>query len=159
MHEDPAFSDVPEISVHIVGNGPGERFRNSKLGHWASWDTRWNPEEEIVEIVADFDIMVMPYTEASQSGPVSLALAQAIPCIAPLKGALPAQVDGFGIVAKDASPEAIAQAIYKLVSDPEIYEQFSQSGVTKLSTTILWDDLATFIRIGGALSYPVQTPK
>ncbi|WBT08112.1 glycosyltransferase [Corynebacterium sp. SCR221107] len=159
LHTKPSFGDLPEISVRIVGNGPGERFRDTAIGRWASWDTRWIPEEEVDGIVADFDIMALPYTEASQSGPVSLALAQAIPCIATPKGALPTQVDGFGIVAKDASPEAVAQAIYDLVTDPSLYERLSQSAVSKLSTTMLWDDLATFIRNGGATSSPAQTSK
>lgn len=140
------FSALPSLEFRIVGNGPGEKFMQEDIGRESSWDVRWIPEDEVDEIVSTFDVMALPYTEASQSGPVSLALAQAIPCAVTPRGALPSQVEGFGVVANDATPWEFAEAIAEITGSKQRYEQLSKGAMEKIASTMLWDDLATLIR-------------
>ncbi|HIW91037.1 MAG TPA: glycosyltransferase [Candidatus Corynebacterium avicola] len=139
---------APECELHIIGSGPEERWRETDLGTEAVWDNRWIPESEVTDVVRGIDIMLLPYTEASQSGPVTLALAHAVPCVATPVGAIPDQVEGFGVVTDDISPEAVADGIQALLEDPERYRELSAGAVTRVSKQPNWSDLATLVREG-----------
>ncbi|WP_291478537.1 glycosyltransferase [Corynebacterium sp.] len=139
---------APECELRIIGSGPEERLRDTDLGGYATWDNRWIPEEEVTEVVRGFDIMLLPYTEASQSGPVTLALAHAVPCVATPVGAIPDQVDGFGVVTDDVSPEAVADGIESLLTDPALYRALSSGAIRRVAEQPDWSDLADLIRRG-----------
>lgn len=145
LRKDPS---VPAFRVKIVGAGPEEYLQNSQLGKEAEWDIRWIPEGEVDSLVNEFDAMVLPYTSASQSGPVTLAIANAIPCVVTPVGALPTQAEGYGAIADDVSPEAIAAAMKSLMN-PETYADFSTTAVERLNTAQTWTELAQLIREGG----------
>lgn len=138
---------VPEFEVRIIGFGPEEHLKLSPLGNQAKWDIRWIPEDEVDFLVNSFDAMILPYTSASQSGPITLAKANAIPCVVTPVGALPSQADGFGAVATEASPHAVAEAM-RSVLQPEIYEGLSAAAVEQLRTSQTWAQLAELIREG-----------
>jgi glycosyltransferase involved in cell wall biosynthesis/polysaccharide pyruvyl transferase WcaK-like protein len=141
---------APDFELRITGSGPEERLRDTDLGREAVWDNRWIPEDEVTDIVRATDIMLLPYTEASQSGPVTLALAHAVPCVATPVGAIPDQVEGFGVVADSATPEALADALESLLSDPDRYRELSASAVRRVTEQPDWSDLAELIRGDGA---------
>jgi glycosyltransferase involved in cell wall biosynthesis/polysaccharide pyruvyl transferase WcaK-like protein len=140
---------APACELQIIGSGPEERWRETDLGTEATWDNRWIPEEDVTEIVRSFDIMLLPYTEASQSGPVTLALAHAVPCVATPVGAIPSQVEGFGVVTDATSPEAIADSLESLLSDPDLYRSLSAGAIQQVAEQPDWSDLASLIRNGG----------
>ncbi|AHI23264.1 glycosyltransferase [Corynebacterium vitaeruminis] len=146
LRSDPEFKNLPEFEIRIVGNGPCAKLQNSTNGQEASWDIRWIPESEVDNIVSSFDIMVLPYTEASQSGPLGLALAQAIPCVVTPQGALPAQAEDFGVVAENMTPIAFARAISKVISTSVAYEVLSMCAVNKLANSPMWKGLAGQVR-------------
>ncbi|MGP5614021.1 glycosyltransferase family 4 protein [Corynebacterium variabile] len=139
---------VPPFELRITGSGPEERLRESDLGAEAVWDTRWIPEEEVTDIVKGMDIMLLPYTEASQSGPVTLALAHAVPCVGTPVGAIPEQLEGFGTVAAGATPEAVADALEPLLTDPVLYQELSAGAVRRVTEQPDWSDLAMLVRSG-----------
>lgn len=145
LRKDP---DVPAFRVKIVGAGPEEHLRYSPLGKEAEWDIRWIPEDEVDSIVNEFDAMILPYTSASQSGPVTIAKANAIPCVVTPVGALPTQAEGYGAIADDVSAEAIAAAMKSLMN-PETYANCSTAAVERLHTAQTWAELAQLIREGG----------
>lgn len=142
--------DAPSCELHIIGSGPEERLRETPLGQQATWDNRWIPEDEVTEVVRGFDIMLLPYTEASQSGPVTLALAHAVPCVGTPVGAIPDQVEGFGVVAESASPEAVADAVESLLRAPQRYRELSAGAIRRVAEQPDWSDLAELIRAGDA---------
>lgn len=137
---------VPDFELRIIGSGPEERLRDTDLGAEAVWDNRWIPEDEVTDVVRGIDIMLLPYTEASQSGPVTLALAHAVPCVATPVGAIPDQVTGFGVVADDVSPRAVADALESLLTDPDRYRELSAGAVRRVAEQPDWSDLAELIR-------------
>ncbi|MGO2801563.1 glycosyltransferase family 4 protein [Corynebacterium variabile] len=139
---------APEFELRIVGSGPEERLRETELGREAVWDSRWIPEDEISEVIDNFDIMLLPYTEASQSGPVTLALSHAVPCVATPVGAIPDQVEGFGVVAQDVSARAVAAALGELLADSSRYQGLSAGAIQRLTDQPDWSDLAALVRTG-----------
>lgn len=149
---------APACELRIIGSGPEERLRDTPLGGYATWDNRWIPEDEVTDVVRGFDIMLLPYTEASQSGPVTLALAHAVPCVATPVGAIPDQVAGFGVVTADTTPDAVADGIESLLTDPARYRALSSGAITRLAEQPDWSDLASLIRAGAQPAQPAQTP-
>lgn len=139
---------VPPFELRITGSGPEERLRETDLGSQAVWDTRWIPEEEVTDIVRGMDIMLLPYTEASQSGPVTLAMAHAVPCVGTPVGAIPEQLEGFGAVSADTTPESVADALEPLITDPDLYRELSAGAVRRVAEQPDWSDLATLVRTG-----------
>jgi glycosyltransferase involved in cell wall biosynthesis len=139
---------APACELRIIGSGPEERLRDTDLGSYATWDNRWIPEDEVTGVVRGFDIMLLPYTEASQSGPVTLALAHAVPCVATPVGAIPDQVDGFGVVTDGVSAEAVADAVESLLTDPVRYRTLSAGALRRVREQPDWSDLAALIRRG-----------
>lgn len=137
--------NTPSFEIHIIGNGPAEDSRNGANGHQAIWDIRWIPEDEVDEIIDGLDILALPYIEASQSGPVSLALAHAVPCVVTPQGALPDQVQGFGIVSEETTSDSFAQALLKAM-DRDTYDKLSASATHQVQTGLSWEDLAKKIR-------------
>ena len=148
---------APACELRIIGSGPEERLRGTPLGSYATWDNRWIPEDEVTDVIRGFDIMLLPYTEASQSGPVTLALAHAVPCVATPVGAIPDQVDGFGIVTDDITPEAVADGIESLLTDPALYRALSSGAIRRVAEQPDWSDLASLIR-GGTQDHPARVP-
>ncbi|WP_426721620.1 glycosyltransferase [Corynebacterium auriscanis] len=136
---------IPIFELHIIGDGPESEHKYGENGNQALWDDRWIPEEEIDDIVADLDVMVLPYTEASQSGPITLAKAHAIPCVVTPEGALPAQVGRGGIVAAETTASSFAEALAAALS-ADTYDKLSLNVIQEIQKTMSWSDLASTIR-------------
>jgi glycosyltransferase involved in cell wall biosynthesis len=113
--------DGHAVELDIVGSGSlgslvlpeGVRVRNE-----------WVEEEEIPAIFARADIAVLPYTEASQSGVLPIAADFAMPSVVTPVGGLVEQMNGAGVVARDATARGIAEAIAALL-DPDRYRAAS----------------------------------
>lgn len=146
---------VPDFELRITGTGPEEYLKGTPLGKEAVWDSRWIPENQIASIIQSTDIMLLPYSEASQSGPVTLAQSHAVPCVVTPVGAIPEQVEGFGIVSDDCSPSAVADALEDILTDPDLYQSLSKAALDRLNRQPTWSDLARLIRTapgaGGAV--------
>jgi len=106
-----------EVQCVIFGAGPESRWRQSELGKQAIWHVRWINEEEIDAVIASFDILAVPYIEASQSGVISLAEAWGVPVVATPVGGLSEQVANLanGHLSGDVTPEAFAAALQEAI--------------------------------------------
>jgi glycosyltransferase involved in cell wall biosynthesis len=80
---------------------------------------RWVADDEIAEIFAAHDAIVLTHVEASQSGVIAAASAQGLPAIVTPVGGLIEQVRHMetGLVAEAVSPEAVVKAILLLAND------------------------------------------
>ena len=89
---------------------------------------RWIDDDEVPSILADNDIMALPYVEASQSGVALDAQWAAMPAVATPVGALPQQFnDGIDAIIVDAiTSSAVADGLFTLMSNPELYHRLSQ---------------------------------
>jgi glycosyltransferase involved in cell wall biosynthesis len=142
-------AQCPGSALIIAGQGNLDAFAGQLCGLAdVSTENRWIAEEEIGEFFEQADIVVLPYTEASQSGVVAVAFSKGIPTVATPVGGLRDQVrDGVtGVLASDVTPEALARAILRLATDQELYRTVSAGALAHARGELSWH------RIGGRVA-------
>jgi len=90
---------------------------------------RFIPDSEAAQLFLDADLLVLPYTEASQSGVLAIANTFGLPAVATDVGDIGMTVteSGTGIVVPARNPEALAQAIFILLRDQELRAKLSKN--------------------------------
>ncbi|WP_338424240.1 glycosyltransferase family 4 protein [Sphingopyxis kveilinensis] len=89
----------------------------------------WLTEAMVETLLADGDLLVLPYLEATQSGVAIDAQWAAIPTVATPVGALPEQF-GHGETAEltaDLQPHSLADSIEKLLKNPDLFAAMSRA--------------------------------
>ena len=111
------------VTLGIYGEGDisAEMARLRALG--AEVVNRWLSEQEIAEILPRYQLMILSYIEASQSGVAATAFGARMPVVATPVGGLTEQVRSGrnGVLAAAVTPEALADAISCLITNPEAY--------------------------------------
>ena len=137
--------ECPQVTLRIVGAGDLEPYR-ALLGQAVGVDVenRWIGESEIGDIFSDADLLVVPYREASQSGVIPTAYASGLPVVVTPVGGLIEQTQHLrtGLVAESASPEALAKAIKRMVTDPEIYSSCADGAAEEARERLSWPAIA-----------------
>ena len=131
----------PYLTLEIAGNGELSPYRESLVDLAdVVFNNRWISEEEIPAIFRRNDILVVPYIEASQSGPVATALAFGIPSVVTPVGGLTEQIiDGkTGVIASAVSVDGIAQAISHLISSPDLYRECATRAKAYAKEHLAW---------------------
>jgi len=123
---------VPNLKVTIAGAGadlPRCRALMRSPGLFEIRE-RFIPDEEAVELFQRADVIALPYIEASQSGVIAMALALGKPVIASDVGDFREMVTGgtpFGLIVPPRDPDALAAAILKMQSAPEMRARFAEA--------------------------------
>lgn len=106
-------------------------------------ENRWIEEAEVPGIFKSTDLAVLPYREASQSAVIATAFAFGMPCIAtPIPGLCEQVADCVnGVISTGFSPEEYAEAVAKILRDPEFYARLSQGCVVSAQTTLSWENI------------------
>jgi len=123
---------IPNLKVTVAGSGADlARCRGIvKTPELFEIRERFIPDEEAVELFQRADAIVLPYVEASQSGVIAMALALGKPVIASDVGDFREMVTGntpFGLVVPPRDPDALAAAILKLQSNPDLRTRFGEA--------------------------------
>ncbi len=90
---------------------------------------RFISRPEVAQLFVEADVLALPYTEASQSGPLMIAMAFGLPVIATEVGELPYVVRSaeMGLVIPPKDKSALADAITKVALDKELRMRFSDN--------------------------------
>lgn len=119
--------DGVAVEAGVFGEGAlGESARRLEaMG--AEVVNRWLTEAEIGAILPRYHALVLSHVEASQSGVAAIAFGAGLPVIATPVGGLIEQVqDGInGVLAARADAYALAEAVKRLVADPQLYAAMS----------------------------------
>lgn len=124
---------VPNLRVTIAGRGDDPWAFRSLMGRPERYDIRnhFIDDAEVAQLFTDADIVVLPYTEASQSGVLNVAAAFGKPIIVTDVGELRATVtpNRLGLVVPPGNPGQLAHAIQLLAEAPRLRAELGASAL------------------------------
>ena len=105
---------------------------------------RWIKDEEVSEIVEPADVVILPYTHATQSGVIPLAYAFSKPVIATNVGGLDEQVvEGeTGYIVPSHNPQAIANAVIRIYAEIDKPHKMGQKAHQYMAENLTWESSA-----------------
>ncbi len=132
---------IGDYSVCIAGKGDPACFEG-EIGPSRRVVVRQGflPDEEVAELFERARIVVLPYTQATQSGVLAVAFAFAKPVVVTDVGGLPEAVafGAAGHIVPAGDPVALAGALADLWHDPERREALGKAGQHRIEAEIGW---------------------
>lgn len=130
------------VSLKVAGAGDLDSAGGSALRHLPNVriENRWIGDEEIPPLLATADAVVLPYTEASQSGIIPTAFAAAVPAVVTPVGGLVDQVrDGVdGLVAATCTAADVAGAVERLATDADLRRRLGAAAAERATADLDW---------------------
>jgi glycosyltransferase involved in cell wall biosynthesis len=105
----------PEVRLVVAGEGQAAGLVPDDPR--ISLIARYIAEDEVDQLLADASLVVLPYTQASQSGVGLLAIARGVPIVVSDLGALPELAYDRSFVAKAGNPLTLAETIVRHIDD------------------------------------------
>lgn len=140
------LKSFPDLQLTIAGNGDMSEYskRIESVKKNINVINRWIKDEEVAEIVEPADVVILPYTHATQSGVIPLAYAFSKPVIATNVGGLDEQVvDGeTGYVVPSHNPQAIANAVISIYSKKDKPREMGEKAHQYMTENLTWDSSA-----------------
>ncbi|MBL0373801.1 glycosyltransferase family 4 protein [Rhizobium sp. KVB221] len=119
---------LPNLRITVAGRGDDPGVFQPLMGDAGRYDirNRFIEDAEVAQLFLDADIVVLPYTEASQSGVLNLAVAFGKPVIVTDVGELRSTVqsNGLGMVVPPRDVEELATAIRMLAESSALRTEF-----------------------------------
>ncbi|MGI8678597.1 MAG: glycosyltransferase family 4 protein [Jatrophihabitans sp.] len=120
------------VCLHVVGDGALDPYYELIAATPnLVIDNRWVDPDEIEHIVSGFDVLALPYLEASQSGVIGIAMGLGVPVVATPMAGLREQIQETqcGVVSYETSPYSFAEAIRRLLDNDALYKACSAAGL------------------------------
>ena len=125
-------SVIPEAKIVVAGEGEDFTKYQQLIGDSSRFEihNRWISDEERTEFFQRASLVVLPYNEATQSGVVPVAQTYAKAVVATRVGALAECVhdEVTGLLVEPRNPQALADAIVRLLSNPVERQQMGEAG-------------------------------
>lgn len=119
---------IGDLRVVLAGRGDNPWTFRHEMGDPSRYEVRnrWIEDPETAQLFLDSDVVVLPYSEASQSGVLNLAAAFGKPVIVTDVGELRATVEPnrLGLVVPPEDPQALAEAIVTLAERRDLAAGF-----------------------------------
>ena len=134
-----------EVNITIAGEGDFDKYKGLIEGdsHFTICN-RFIPDNEIATLFQRASIVVLPYTDGSQSGIISIAGSFKKPVVATNVGNFAEMVEdgttGFLVPPKDAN--ALAEAIIELLNNDKLRQEMGENAYRVLSDKFSWDKVA-----------------
>jgi glycosyltransferase involved in cell wall biosynthesis len=130
------------FKLTIAGSGDLDDYRQQLTAPDVEAQNSWLDEEAVANALAVSDIVVFPYDLSSQSGIAAAACAVGRPVVAAPVGGLNEQVlPSTGVLAKDMSAEAFAEALPALIRDPALFDYCAVGALYHAQTASDWQPL------------------
>lgn len=141
------LKELSSIKIIIAGEGKFrdyEKLINSISKRHFEVHNYFIPDVMVAELFERSSLLILPYIEATQSGPLHIAYAFKKPVICTNVGALPEVVvhekTGFIVPPKDI--ESLAKAIIKLLKDDELRKEMGENAYKIMEERMSWDNIA-----------------
>lgn len=141
-------TEFPQLLLEIWGAGDLSPYREMlQRIPGVRVENRWIDEHEIAGIFEGTDLAVLPYREASQSAVVATAFAVGMPCVAtPIPGLREQIADGeTGTIASGMQAQDFADAVARVLRDPDFYGALSAGCLRSTNTTLSWDAIGSSV--------------
>ncbi|PIZ52012.1 glycosyltransferase [Candidatus Woesearchaeota archaeon CG_4_10_14_0_2_um_filter_33_13] len=141
---------IPLIKVIIAGEGdfsPYRQYLTKDIKENVKIINRYVPDEEVAELFQKCSFVVLPYDDATQSGPLHVAYSFKKPVIVTDVGCLPEVVDDgkTGLIIKPKDPEILAEAIISMFHKD--LKAMGENGYIKMKELMNWDKIADIILV------------
>ena len=137
---------VPDAKIIIAGTGEDFKKYDKMMMNRDNFIVynRYIPYKEGAELFQRCSLVALPYIDASQSGVIPTAYSFKKPVVVTDVGAIPEIVDNgiTGFIVPPKNPEALADAIVKLLKDNNLRKQMGENAYKKLKTDLSWDKIA-----------------
>ncbi len=137
---------IPDARIIIAGHGePFEKYQQAMVNpqHFEIHNYRI-PDEMVADFFQSASVVVLPYTEASQSGVIPIAYAFGKPVVATRIGGIPDVVDhgqtGYLVPPKDSS--SLAQAVITLLQNQQTRLEMGRKALEKVENELSWSSIA-----------------
>jgi glycosyltransferase involved in cell wall biosynthesis len=132
-----------DARLRVLGQGDPSLLGDTRDLEGFTVENRWASDEEMQKAARRADVVILPYTEASQSGVVAIAMGAATPVVATRVGGLAEQVIGgeTGLLC-ETNADSLAQSILRLAHDPALHETLSRGAARHAATTLSWNAIA-----------------
>ncbi len=141
-------SKLYKVNLQIVGAGDMRPYRHL-LEELPGLQVinRWINEDEVDSYFRSAQIVVLPYTSATQSGVLAIAASYALPVIATRVGGIPEQIqDGeTGLLIDPNSVDQLAEAIQRLLENPDYAATLGQNLRRTYAETRSWAKISEIV--------------
>jgi len=123
-------TDLPNVKFTVAGKGDDiSALRAIAKPGSVEFIDRFIPDNEVAQLFLDADVVVLPYTAASQSGVLALAASFGKPAIVTRTGGLPEMIEAgdMGVIVPPADVEALANAIRTLATNSATCARLGQN--------------------------------
>jgi alpha-maltose-1-phosphate synthase len=134
------------VKVIIAGRGKDLASHRETIRNNRSFELieRFIEKEETRELFERANVVVLPYTEATQSGIVALAIQYGRPVVATDVGSIGEVVrNGFnGLLVPPRDADMLAEAIESLIMDQDLAKKMGRNAKELARTDVSWDAIA-----------------
>jgi glycosyltransferase involved in cell wall biosynthesis len=134
----------------IAGNGDMSEYASLANHAQVEVINRYVGDEEVLDLMQRARFVILPYTEATQSGVIPIAYAFARAVIATDVGSLSETVQngGTGLLIQPNDVDKLAQAILTLTGDAALCRRMGQAAYEFANTELAWEKIAkTYIAV------------
>jgi starch synthase len=147
IEAEPLISEkVPDVEIIIAGEGEDFQKYREMMGHKDKFvvHNKSIPYKMLSELYQKASIIVLPYTDGSQSAVIPQAYAFKKPVVITDVGSLPENVDhgvtGYIVPPKDS--KKLAEAIIDLLTNAEKRKRMGENGYKKTQEELSWKNIA-----------------
>ena len=139
------LKEFPDLKIIIAGEGDLSRcdkFFNT-IRNYEIYN-EYIPDHKVAELFQRAAIVVLPYTDASQSGVIHIAYSFKKPVIATNIGSLPEVVDEgkTGFLIPPRNSDAITQSVISLLKSDAKRREMGENAFLKVTNELSWNSIA-----------------
>lgn len=139
-------AEIPDVKICIAGEGELFREYESLITDRSGFSiyNHFIDQDLMIRLFHESSVVVLPYSEASQSGIISIAFSFGRPVVATNVGALPEIVEHqkTGLIVPPGDEKKLAAAIIYLLQNRDIRKQYGENAYLKARNEMSWENVA-----------------
>jgi alpha-maltose-1-phosphate synthase len=138
-------SQAPETNIVIAGEGDLSKYLAFNTSHYPfEIHNRFIQDEEVAALFQKAAVVVLPYTDGTQTGVVPIAYSFGKPVVVTDIGSIAESVDDgkTGFIVPPADANALALAIIRLINDENLRRKMGANALIKVENELSWAKIA-----------------